>query len=201
MDVVRRQWCVTGQVPRRLAKTHRHVVFGGFHPPCGRCPWLKSRRADWSWINEAAERFEQAWKKGPRPRIEDFLAKEPEPRQPPLLSELLRVECELRTKAGERPTAEEYRRRFPEHDDRRRLCLRARSHARSGRPSLSSTGAATTTTTSDQVSTLPPELANHPDYEIIRELGHGGMGVVFLAHNRHHGTRRGAQGHRPRHHR
>ena len=72
---------------------------------------------DWSWINEAAERFEQAWKKGPRPRIEDFLAREPEPRRPPLLSELLRVECELRVKAGETLTHEEYRRRFPGHDN------------------------------------------------------------------------------------
>jgi hypothetical protein len=30
--------------------------------------------ADWTWINAAGDRFERAWKDGPRPKIEDYLA-------------------------------------------------------------------------------------------------------------------------------
>src|SRR5262249_39894728 len=66
-------------------------------------------------VDKACDRFEDAWRTGPRPRIEDYLADASEPERSNLLGELLALDIELRRDAGERPTPEEYRGRFPEH--------------------------------------------------------------------------------------
>jgi WD40 repeat protein/serine/threonine protein kinase len=141
---------------------------------------------DWSWVHNTAERFEQAWKKGPRPRIEDFLATVEESCRPPLLEELLRVECELRRRAGDEPNEEEYRRRFSDYAQVVRNAFspavgRSRTAGRAGK--AESTHADGRSAGRFERS-LPPALANHPNYELVRELGVGGMGVVYLAHNR-----------------
>ena len=71
--------------------------------------------ADWSWINAAADRFERACTQGRRPRIEDYLVDVRPERLVAILDELLRVECELRRRGGEEPTAQEYHVRFPDY--------------------------------------------------------------------------------------
>src|SRR6516225_9519800 len=65
-------------------------------------------------VNLACERFEQAWRAGDQPRIEDVLkVAEPGDRHL-LLRELLALEIELRRNQGESPSVSEYNERFPD---------------------------------------------------------------------------------------
>jgi len=76
----------------------------------------QSRRGEQTWIDAAADRFEQQWTSGPqKPLIEDFLQAAEPNHAAELLEELVRVECELRRPGGDQPAPEEYLARFPDH--------------------------------------------------------------------------------------
>jgi serine/threonine protein kinase/formylglycine-generating enzyme required for sulfatase activity len=141
--------------------------------------------ADQNWIDAVADQLKRAWKNGEQPRIEEFLIDVPEPRRPLLYQELLRVEGELRRRAGEEPSAEVQGRRFPGQEniigagvEPPLAATTAADHAEPVGPTRA------TSASRPPAGSPPPELANHTDYEILRTLGVGGMGVVYLAHNR-----------------
>src|SRR5215510_4163922 len=69
--------------------------------------------ADWLALKDAVRRFENAWRQGPRPLIDDVLPSDG-PLRFRVLVELVHIDLELRLKAGETARVEEYLARYPE---------------------------------------------------------------------------------------
>ena len=136
-------------------------------------------------INEAVGRFERAWKAGVTRPIEDFLAGLDEPRRRTLLHELLRVELAMRRRANEKPSQEEYRKRFPKDHAVIDAVFGPDSHRAGEKRATESSKAIRSgrVVAASPANSIPAELAGIADYEIIRKLGGGTMGLVFLAHN------------------
>ena len=55
---------------------------------------------DESWVDDFALQFDQAWRSGTQPRIEDYLVSVAEPRRGLLLEELVRVELQRAPREG-----------------------------------------------------------------------------------------------------
>lgn len=117
-------------------------------------------------IDRLCDRFDQKMLSGQSPRIEEFMAEASEAAREGLLVELLAMEIEHRVSRGDEPRLEEYAPRFPDHPD---------VIGRVFRLDTKQTWIARTPSSPDHV---PPTLAN---FDVIRELGRGGMGVVWLA--------------------
>src|SRR5262245_22453629 len=58
-------------------------------------------------VDQLCRRFEDAWQRGERPRVEDYRAEVPEAVWPVLFRELLALEVAYRVRSGERPGLEE----------------------------------------------------------------------------------------------
>lgn len=61
----------------------------------------------------ACDRFEQAWKSGGRPRVEDALAEYDTRTRDLLIDDLIHIEAHYRRRSGDSPDAAEYQARFP----------------------------------------------------------------------------------------
>jgi len=138
---------------------------------------------DSSAIDVAADQFERAWKAGQAPRIEDYLAGAAVKRRSRLFEELLKVEWELRSREGDLPNLEEYRRRFPDLAE-----VSDRNLAGPADPSTTEAYAgAALTTASDGVVRIEPGAAQPATssrderFRVLHHHADGGIGRVSVA--------------------
>src|SRR5437660_8004493 len=66
------------------------------------------------WVDQVADQFDAAWRRGSSPHIADFLSAATGPSRAVLAEELVRIDLEYRCRSGETPKLEDYLQELPE---------------------------------------------------------------------------------------
>src|SRR5262245_28796979 len=144
-------------------------------------------------VDQACDRFEAAWKAGQRPRPEEFLGPAAGPVRSALLRQLLLLDWDYRRRAGEGPHAADYHARFPGDSALVETVSRAMAaSAGSTRPEPDRPDDRPTPWPGDRGPGLSGEagtgsVAGSARYDLLQEVGHGGIGVVYRGRDRHLG--------------
>ena len=137
-------------------------------------------------IDEVCKEFKKALKSGSKPKIEGYLNRVDESALQNLFTNLLLSELKHRFKTGDTPKSTDYLKRFPQFAN---IIRQEFDESTMGSmdfdvdPAKGSTGTASELISDgSQTRTFEePAASRLGDYELIRELGRGGFGVVYEA--------------------